>query len=470
VDKNWNNLFGIKNGNLGDPITQGLLEFDLAPLHGVGKPDWVAFIISNAVSLTENFTWVKGRHNMKFGTNLNWIEDTSADTIGGDDPRGRVSFSPAMTSYDGDTPNYAYPSFLLGTPTSSARARFVNGWPYQTYWQNAWYAQDDVKLLPSLTLNLGLRYEITSRPTERYNRQANWDDRSNTLVVATKDNRSPAMQLDLKNWGPRFGLAWSPDHGKTSVRGGYGISYWQGYWNGPLTILGLTYPNYVKQAFVSAGSLLPTVSFSNDGIPVHAGVRLANKLLIPDGALVNGIDYNWRSQRVDQYSFNVEREIKKGILLDVGYLGVTGRNNSSHPQHQSGPADCANVDFSSRQPLYSLYPNLGDIPVTYAEAGSYYDALTARVTGNVGRYLHVYATYAHVQFPNRNNINPTDLSQYYGPTAQDIAHIFNVQVNFQVPVGKGRAALAGIPGWLDQVIGGWEYSGFIFLRSGTFRR
>src|SRR5205807_2228370 len=113
------------------------------------------------------------------------------------------------------------PPYLLGTPTSSARARFVNGWPYQTYWQNAWYAQ--------------------------------------------------------------------------------------------LTILGLTYPSYVKQAFVSAGSLLPTISFSGDGIPVSMPAYDAqNKLLIPDGALVNGIDYNWRSQRVDQYSFNVEREIKKG--------------------------------------------------------------------------------------------------------------------------------------------------------------
>ena len=253
---------------------------------------------------------------------------------------------------------------------------------------------------------------------ERYNRQANWDDRSNTLVVATKDNRSPAMQLDLKNWGPRFGLAWSPDHGKTSVRGGYGISYWQGYWNGPLTILGLTYPSYVKQAFVSAGSLLPTISFSGDGIPVSMpAYDSQNKLLIPDGALVNGIDYNWRSQRVDQYSFNVEREIKKGILLDVGYLGVTGRNNNHVRNINQAPPGPANVDFNTRRPLYSAYPNLGDIPVTYAEAGSYYDALTARVTGNVGRYLHVYATYAHGRnFSNGNNINPTDLNQYYGPT------------------------------------------------------
>ena len=123
VDKNWNDFFGIKNGNLGDPITQGLLEFDLAPLHGVGKPDWVAFIISNAVSLTENFTWVKGRHNMKFGTNLNWIEDTSADTIGGDDPRGRVSFTPGH-----DVIRWRHPELCLSL-LSSGHAHVVRPRP-----------------------------------------------------------------------------------------------------------------------------------------------------------------------------------------------------------------------------------------------------------------------------------------------------------------------------------------------------
>jgi hypothetical protein len=214
---------------------------------------------------------------------------------------------------------------------------------------------------------------------------------------------------------------------------------------------------------------LPTVSFANDGIPVSAAVYDSqNRLVIPANALVNGADYYWRSQRVDQYSVNLQREIRRGVVLDVGYLGVHGRNNNHVRDINLAPPGPANVNFNTRRPLYGPYPNLQDIPVTFAEAESFYDALTARVTGNVGRYLRVYATYAHGRsFSNGNNINPTDIGQYYGPTAQDIAHIFNAQVNFQVPVGKGRAALAGVPGWLDHVIGGWEYSGFIFMRSGT---
>ena len=147
MGKNWNNSYGIPNGNLGDPVTQGIFELSsLAPLSNFGSPDWVAFIISSTVAATDNFTWVKGRHTIKVGFNLNHIADTSADTIGGDDPRGSLSFDPAMTSYSGVAPPFAYPSFLLGTMTSSARARFVNGAPYQSYWQNAFYAQDDFKV------------------------------------------------------------------------------------------------------------------------------------------------------------------------------------------------------------------------------------------------------------------------------------------------------------------------------------
>ena len=355
MDKDWNNFYGLKNGNLGDPVTRGLVEFSgFDPIHNVGDPDWVAFIIGNTVALTHNFTWVKGRHNMKFGANLNWIQNTSADTIGGDSPRGTLYFDAAMTSYNGESAGYSYPAFLLGTPVQISRARFVGGWPYQTYWQNAFYAQDDFKVSSSLTLNLGLRYELSSRPIERFNRQANWDIRTNQLVVASSDNRSPALQLDKNDWGPRIGFAYSPDHGKTSIRGGYGISYWQAYWSGPLTILGLTYPFYAKSAFVADNNLIPSLQLSNQGIPIASAEYDANgKLIIPDDAVIRGVDYNWRNQRVDQGSLNVERQIASGMVIDIGYQHVRGRNNNHGVNINQAPPGPANQDFNLRRPLHA---------------------------------------------------------------------------------------------------------------------
>lgn len=469
MSKDWNNFFGIPNGNLGDPITQGIFEVDLSPIHNIGDPDWVAFIVSNTVAVTENFTWVKGKHNIKFGANINHIEDTSADTIGGDDPRGRISFDPAMTSYDGTAAPYAFPSFLLGTPTSIARARFVGGWPYQTYWQNAWYVQDDFKVLPSLTLNLGLRYDLFSRPIERYNRQSNWDSQSNQLIVATPSDRSPGLNLDKGDWGPRLGFAWSPDKGKTSLRGGYGISYWQAYWSGPLTILGLTYPSYVKQQFLTPNNLTPSLTLSGNGLPVaSAQYDSAGNLVIPDNAVIRGTAVNWRNQRVDQGTINLAREIHSGMILDVGYVHVQGIHLNHTTNVNQAPPQPAGTDYNTARPLYGEYPQLGDVPVQFAAAGSWYDALTASFTANFGKYITLYSTYAHARsFANGNNIDQTNIWQYYGPTAQDIAHTFNAQVVVQLPFGRGRTFLPNMNRWQDSVFGGWEYAGLIHIRSGT---
>ena len=468
--KPWNNYYGIPNGNLGDPITQGIFETSLPPLHNIGDPDWVAFIISNTIALTDNFSWVHGKHTMKFGVSLNHVHDTSADTIGGDDPRGSIGFDPAMTSYDGVSQPFAYPAFLLGTPTSIARARFAGGWPYQTYWQNAVYAQDDIKLLPSLTLNLGLRYELYSRPIERYNRQSNWDSRTNQLVVATKDNRSPAMGLDKGDWGPRVGLAWSPDHGKTSLRGGYGVSFWQAYWTGPLTVLGLTYPNYVKQQFVTPNNLTPSLQLSRDGIPVSsAAYDSSGALTIPANAVIRGVAYDWKNQQVRQATLNIQRQLRPGMILDIGYDHVQGLNNL-HVRNinQAPPQISSESDYNLARPLYGKYPQLGDVPVSYSESGSWYDALTASLSANVTKYVNVYATYAHGRnFANGYNIDPNALNQYYGPTPQDIAHVFNAQVVVQLPFGRGRAILTNANRALDAVVGGWQYAGLIHVQSGT---
>jgi hypothetical protein len=471
MTKDWNNYFGIPNGNLGDPITEGIFEVqgNLPPLHNIGDPDWVAFIISNTLSLTENFTWVKGKHNLKFGASLNHVEDTSADTIGGDDPRGSLSFDPAMTSYNGVAAPYAYPSFLLGTPTSIARARFVGGWPYQTYWQNAWYGQDDFKVLPSLTLNLGFRYDLYTRPIERYNRQSNWDSETNQLVVATGSDRSPGLNLDKGDVGPRLGFAWTPDHGKTSVRGGYGISYWQTYWSGPLTILGLTYPSYVKQQFLTPNNLTPSLLLSRDGIPLaSAQYDSSGNLVIPDNAVIRGTEANWKNQRVDQGTINVEREIRPGMILDVGYEHIRGINDNHTVNVNEAPPQAPGVDYNLARPLYGTYPQLGDLPVQFSNAGSWYDALTASFQAKVAKYVDIYATYAHARnFANGNNIDPNNIWQYYGPTQQDIAHTFNAQVVLQLPFGRGRTYLSNANRAVDAVLGGWQYAGLIHIRSGT---
>ena len=481
--QDWNNTFGLPNGNLSnDQSTKGLAEFNMSGTPGIATPDWVGYIVSDTISLTDNFTWTKGKHQFKFGTNINHVVDVSADTIGGDDPRGTLTFSEAMTSYDGigynggtDPANalavqpIAYASFLLGDMTSSARAHFVAGAPIQSYWQNAWYVQDDFRILPSLTLNLGLRYELLSRPVERHNRESNWDTRTNQLALATSSNRSPALGRDNNDWGPRVGLAWTPDHGKTSIRSGYGISYWMAYWSGPLTILGLTYPNYAKEALLTPNNLTPSLQLSTDGLPLaNAQFDASGNLIIPNNAVIRGAEYNWKNQRVDQATLNVERELRPGMVLDIGYVNVRGINNNHSTNINQAPPTAPGADFNLSRPLYSLYPQLGDIPISQSIASSRYDALTARFTAIVSRSLTINASYAHGRnFSNGNNLDQTNINQYYGPTPQDIAHIFNAQFTLEIPVGHGRRFLGDSNRFVDALIGGWQYGGLLHIRSGA---
>jgi hypothetical protein len=478
----WNNQFGIPNGNLGGADTRGLAEFNMQGVPSVAVPDWVGYIVSNTVGATDNFTWIKGRHQVKLGANLNYLVDMSADTIGGDNPRGALTFSEEMTSFNGvgysgggnadnalPVQPVGYPSFLLGNMISSARARFINGTPYQSFWQNAWYVQDDFKVLPSLTLNLGLRYELTTRPVERKNHQSNWDTRTNELVVATSGDRSPSINLDAYDWGPRVGFAWSPDHGKTSIRAGFGTSYWMAYWSGPLTILGLTYPNYAKNIELTPNSLTPTLKLSTDGIPIaSAEYDSDGKLAIPDNALIRGVSSNWKNQRVDQTTLNVERELHRGMILDIGYLNVRGRYNNHSVNINQAPPVAQGVDYSTQRPLYSKYPQLGDVPISESAAGSWYNALTVRFAANLGKGALANASYAHGRnFANGNNLDQSNINQYYGPTQQDIAHIFNAEFRVELPVGRGRKYLGSVNQLVDRVLGGWEYSALLHVRSGV---
>jgi hypothetical protein len=468
--KAWNNFFGLPNGNLGDSGTQGLAEFFMQGVPAIATPDWVGYIVSNTFSVTDNFTWSKGRHLIKVGSNINHVVDVSADTIGGDNPRGALTFDAAMTSYDGfGVQPIGYPSFLLGTMTGSARAHFVAGAPYQTYWQNAWYAQDDFKVLPSLTLNIGLRYELITRPVARSNRESNWDTRTNQLVVATPGDRSPGLGLDKNDWGPRVGFAWTPDHGRTSIRGGYGISYWMAYWSGPLTILGLTYPNYSKEVFLTPNNLTPSLQLSKDGLPLaNAQYDSSGKLIIPSGAVIRGADYNWKNQRVDQATLNIEREIRPGMVIDIGYVNVRGLNNLHSTNINQAPPTPPGTDYNLFRPLHTLYPQLGDIPISQSIASTRYDAITARFSANISRIATVNASYAHGRsFSNGNNLDQTNINQYYGPTPEDIAHIFNAQFTLELPVGHGRRYLGNSNRVVDALFGGWQYSGLLHIRSGA---
>jgi len=169
----------------------------------------------------------------------------------------------------------------------------------------------------------------------------------------------------------------------------------------------------------------------------------------------------------------VEREIRPGMIVDIGYMNVRGIHNNHSKNINQAPPTPQGTDYNTERPLFSKYPQLGDIPISEAAGGTWYDALTARFAANIGKATMINASYAHGRnFANGNNgnINNLDVSninQYYGPTQQDIAHIFNAQLRTELPVGRGKRFLGNTNRLVDAIVGGWEYSSLIHIRSGT---
>jgi len=146
---------------------------------------------------------------------------------------------------------------------------------------------------------------------------------------------------------------------------------------------------------------------------------------------------------------------------------VRGLHNNHTTNINQALPQLPGVDYNSARPLAQLYPQLGDVPIQYSDTSSWYDALTARMVANLGNGLTLSASYAHGRnFSNGNNIDQSNINQYYGPTQQDIAHTFTAQFSYELPVGRGKRFLTNSNRIVDAFLGGWQYSGLLTIRSG----
>jgi len=216
-------------------------------------------------------------------------------------------------------------------------------------------------------------------------------------------------------------------------------------------------------------SLTPSLTITGNGLPTAiAETNGQGGYILPPGQFVRGVDRNWKNQKVSQYSFDVQRQLTPKLIVDVGYLGVYGAHNPLTVNINEAPPSTINgVNYQLNRPLYSEYPNLTDIDVSESTSSSSYNALTATVRGTVGKNLQVFTTFAYSRtFSNGFNLDPFTINQYYGPTQADIPIIFNAQIVYQLPFGKGQSLLSNANSPLNTVVGGWQASAFITLHGG----
>ncbi|HUI57033.1 MAG TPA: TonB-dependent receptor [Bryobacteraceae bacterium] len=320
----------------------------------------------NSYQLYDEAFYTRGTHSIKFGVS---VERLQANQIGKVNPAGQFIFG-SLKNFLIDQPT-TFNAPLSGTITPRDLRQSIVGA----------FVQDDWRAKPNLTVNLGLRYEITTVPTEVHNELSTLA----SLTDKTPHLGPPYFQNPtLRNFSPRVGFAWDPFHnGKTSVRGAFGV-----YDVLPMTYL-FELLSILTAPYNEAGSVgnLPAGTFPTG----------AYALLTPTTLRYSYVEQNPRRSYLLQWNFNIERELMKDLALKVGYIG-------SHGVHIPFRAD----DVNTVQPVATpqgyqwptpagsgtlLNPNVGQISALMWQVSSAYQGLDAQVTRRMAHGIQLQASY-----------------------------------------------------------------------------
>ena len=458
-DRNTANEVGIPNINV-DPFTTGLPSIGVTGYPALGDVSATPAIIATTNwQFSDNFELIRGNHSMRFGMDMIRRGDNVFQVI---PARGSFSFTTIYTNNPVQPANTGLgpAELLLGKP-QSITLNYMTGARglRRTDW--AWYFQDDWKLAPKLTMNLGLRYELEQDyPNYEVNRRFSQFDLETGQTVPVGQGEFPyrsGIKNDLNNLAPRVGLAYRLSD-KTVIRAGYGIFYsletfaffGQSLGAQPPYIINTTVAN--NQAdFAGARSL-------TDG-----PLRTADPNAPGQNRL--GISPNFRIPYVQQWNLAIQQQAPLGMQATVAYVGTKATRLPQRPNiNQAVPGDGA-VNLRRRWPQHA--------GVFYYETrvNAVYHSLQTSLVKRLSRGLHYQLsyTYSHLIDEKSRNVEPipiTNLSLQRGNGDWDIRHNMRTTFGYELPFGRGKKLSGGVNHIVDGIMGGWEVVGALSLYSG----
>ena len=326
--------------------------------------------VQDSFQLSDIVTVHRGRHALKFGTDIRRV---ILDNEAAFDSKGTFTF-PNFQDYM----NNLAGTFRQALQTASFTAK---------QWQTFWFAQDDFRVSSELTLNLGLRYEISSSPLGFFG--ATDPESLGALVPGP-------VQVDKNNFAPRVGFNWSPrsdnkliGDGRTVFRGGYGRGYDVLFYN-ILTVNGSNYPRVVVGERTQVQNAYPNL------LPVSAVATfnpLATWVNTPEEA---------QNPESDLFSLSVQRELGRDYVLEVGYSGSRNRYGISQdqanpailtPEQAASVASTLNQNSIPSTQLRRQHPEFGPRVLIATSAKSSYDALFASLNKRMSNGLQFGVAY-----------------------------------------------------------------------------
>jgi hypothetical protein len=434
----------------------------------------------NSFSVSDNVSFVRGRHSLKAGA----IYDRNIATDGfarGLNHRGQYNFTGSFTGN-------GFADFLLGLPNNT-REQVSNRGPLNGHSDDfALFVQDDWKLSPSLTLFLGARYEIAGVFQESSNLLANFQPIDGGYhIVPTPETASKLppglialgriklasdvgigpglVNADKNNVSPRVGFAYRVGGSdKSVVRGGFGIFHPT---NAAQGIRDLLATNEFRYSIRRNGGTLASAFSTGVGAP--SASDFGNQ----------GIVLNLQSPDIYQYNLTYERELPGALGLRASYIGSTMRKLLVNREYNSIRANTELFDPSDSASLARLpFPLYGSSMTIIENTGSgqfhgLQLELRRRFRGGLG--VEASYTYAHTDSnaPDSGNsslgvqqYDPYNIEADRGPDPGIAKHRLTVNATLEVPVGRGRKLGSKMPKWADALFGGWTVAAIVQARSG----
>jgi hypothetical protein len=425
----------------------------------------------------DNLTWIRDRHTLKFGVDLRRNSGMTYPVA--------PSYAFGDFSFDGSFSDFDYADFLMGIPTVSSRWN-----PAPIYHlvntDVSLFVQDDWKVTPKLTLNLGLRYDYNPPYSENDGRIFNFDPGSGRLIVPGEDSLkwvnsafpsslapivpagtagfpSSLLHPYRLNFTPRLGFAYRPfSNDLTVIRGGYGL-----------------YTDVISAQLFDAtavgGPFISSESFTNEivnGAPLFAFPRAFPGGFGEAGAQrFTAVDPNLRNPRIQQWSLTVERNLK-GIGLRASYIGTNNRHAMWAPNLNQLPPSTVKFD-RSRQ----AFPEFRSVGFSTNGGNQNYHGLhvVAEQKASNGLYFQlgwVWAKDLTDTLKEGKAATPPQDSYARFLDRSDVSYVPRHSVNgnlaYELPFGPGRRWLSGSNSVVKNLLGGWSVSSILTMRSGLF--
>jgi outer membrane receptor protein involved in Fe transport len=424
--------------------------------------------------LTGDLTWTHGAHTIKLGGSILRSQNNIfniRNEIGG------------PYQFNGRYTKDGMADFLLGLSsqfTWSSRLQ-VN----LRSWNEAAFVQDDWKITPNLTLNLGVRYDIVLPFTEKRNKMGDFDDWTDPahpkLIVAGlngDDRYNRAMiATDKNNFAPRVGFAYKLGS-KTVVRAGYGMFYAYMEPLGDAEWL-IGNPPFAYGVTLTSSATVPALVLSQGLAPGALDLAKAT------GITLASIERQAISPYAQQWNLNIQRELGANWMAEIGYSGSKGTHLEEVYDENFSPPGPGNINDKRRYqsvaiPGTSINAALGPIYGYHFSGNTNYHALVTRLEKRFSAGLTLLTSYTFSKAigdicgasasGDTTNCGYQDVRNLRAERSLDnidIPHRFVLSEVYELPFGKGRRFASTMPAVANAIFGGWSIGSIVTVASGV---